>query len=74
MPEESAGFGLFVRKELYEYRLDDLKWKTFRAAMAADVQESLKWLETEGYWFDIVGFLMGFLQVSRPRLTPGYAF
>jgi hypothetical protein len=74
VPNESAGFGLFVRKELYEHRLDQLNSQILRAVMAVNVREGLKWLEAEGHWFDIVEFMMGFLQASRPRVTPSYAF
>lgn len=74
MPDSSAGFHMFVRKEVYEHRLNDLKSQMNRAAMELNVQESLKWLEKEGSSFDIVGFLMGFVQVSRLRATPSYAF
>lgn len=70
MPDRSAGFSMFVRKETYEHRLNDLKSQMDRAAMTVDVQEGLKWLETEGQSFDIMGFLMGFVQVSRPWITP----
>lgn len=69
MPEESAGFGLFVRKEPYEHRIDDLQAQILRAVMAVDVQESLRWLEAEGHWFDVVGFLMGFFHVRQPILA-----
>lgn len=65
IPNWSVGFGLFVRKEVYEHRVDDLKSQMSRAAMAVDVQTSLKWLEIEGHRFDVVGFLMTFLQVSK---------
>lgn len=65
MPDKSAGFSMFVRKEVYEHRLGDLKSQIDRAVMVVDVQESLKWLEIEGQSFDIVGFLVGFVQVSR---------
>lgn len=64
MPDKSAGFSIFVLKEPYENKLNDLKSQMHRAVMAVDVQESLKWLEKEGPSFDIVGFLMGFIQVS----------
>lgn len=66
MPDRSAGFSMFVRKEVYEHRLSDLKSQIDRAVMVVDVQESLKWLEIEGQSFDLVGFLVGFVQVSRP--------
>lgn len=65
MPDKSAGFSLFVLRKAYEHKINDLKSQMFATAMATDIQESLKWLETEGSSFDIVGYLMGFLQVSR---------
>lgn len=74
MPDSSAGFHMFVLKEAYEHKLNDLKSQMNRDAMAVDVQESLKWLEIEGSSFDIVGFLMGFVEVSRPRVALVYIF
>lgn len=70
----SAGFRMFVRKEAYEHRLNDLESQINHAIMAVNLQESLQWLEAEGSSFDIVGFLIGFVQVSSPRRTPNCAY
>lgn len=74
MPDSSAGFRMFVLKEAYDHKLDDLKSQMKRNAMTVDVQESLKWLDIKGSSFDIVRFLIGFLEVSQPRVTLGSIF
>lgn len=72
IPNTSLSFTLFVRNETNEH-IHDLKSKIFRTAMAVNVQESLNWLDTEGKSFNISGYLMGFLQVSIPSVTPSHA-
>lgn len=74
MPDKSAGFSIFVLRRAYEHKLNDLKSQMSDAAMAMDIQESLRWLQTESASFDIIGYLMGFLQVRGPRVTPSYKF